>query len=225
MDKIQATLKWWLRRALDISFDALHGVDTTAVIPPAAQHAASPHRNADPPYAYDPSPWRIVSRCKNLAGISRLRDFSFVDIGCGKGKVLLSAMALPFAKIIGVEFSPYLCEIAQQNVRSARLLRRRCPNVEIVCCDAGYWSPPSETSLIFFFYNPFDFNVMQKLLFNIVSSQKNEGGANYLIFYRMSSSLANIDKVLFKVSNGSAVKIASTQTLRGSVNIYHLPGR
>src|SRR5438270_5254355 len=166
--KLRATVRWWLRRALDIGFDTLHGVDTGAVIRAGTQNPAKPHLNVELPHAYDPSPWRIVSRCLRLAGITTCSDFTFVDIGCGKGKVLLSATVLPFSKVIGVEFSPHLCEVAQRNIRAARLLRRRCTNTEIVCCDASYWSPPSDGPLLCFFANPFNSTVMKKVLSNIV---------------------------------------------------------
>lgn len=225
MDNIRATLKWWLRRALDISFDTLHGVDTSAVIPRGVQGAASPHRDAGLAYAYDPSPWRTVSRCLHLAGLSTCHDFTFVDIGCGKGRVLLSAIALPFARIIGVDFSPYLCDIARKNVNFARLLRRRCPNVEIVCCDAVHWLLPLDGPLILFFYNPFPSSVMAKVLCNIGNSHKHHPRPIYLFFYRMSSSLANIEKTLSEVSDGLAVSITSTQIHHASVSIYRLPAQ
>ena len=38
----------------------------------------------------------------------------FVDLGCGKGRVLLIASKFNFKKIIGIEFSPELYLIAQK---------------------------------------------------------------------------------------------------------------
>ena len=40
----------------------------------------------------------------------------FVDLGCGKGRVLLIASKFNFKKIIGIEFSPELYLIAQNNI-------------------------------------------------------------------------------------------------------------
>ena len=53
---------------------------------------------------------------------ARLRDFTFIDLGCGKGRVLLMASDYPFKKIIGVEFMPELHRAAQKNI--ARLFIR-----------------------------------------------------------------------------------------------------
>src|SRR6516225_8353137 len=41
--------------------------------------------------------------------------FTFVDIGCGKGRALMVASAFPFRRLVGVEISPELCEIARAN--------------------------------------------------------------------------------------------------------------
>src|SRR5918996_1296859 len=47
-------------------------------------------------------------------------SYTFVDIGSGKGRVLLIASEFPFAEIIGVEFAKELHEIAAQNIRRYR---------------------------------------------------------------------------------------------------------
>lgn len=220
MSEIQATLKWWSRRAFDIGFDTLHGVDTGAVAL-GLQGVTGPNRDAGIPY--DPSPWRTVARSLRMAGLPTPSGFTFVDIGCGKGKVLLEAMTFPFVRIIGIEFSPYLCEIARRNVNSARSLRRRCIHVEIVCADAVAWIPPPDEPLVLFFANPFHFTVMGPVLCNIVESYKHHRRPVYMIFYRASSSVENINNTLCEASRGSAARLASGKFGAGSVNIYWLP--
>jgi histone methylation protein DOT1 len=44
-------------------------------------------------------------------------QFTFVDLGSGKGRVLLMASDYPFKRIIGVEFMPELHRVAQENIR------------------------------------------------------------------------------------------------------------
>jgi hypothetical protein len=46
-----------------------------------------------------------------------LQDFTFIDLGSGKGRALLMASAYPFKRIIGVEFMPELHRVAQENIR------------------------------------------------------------------------------------------------------------
>src|SRR5215472_1458160 len=42
-------------------------------------------------------------------------SYTFVDLGCGKGRVLLMARELGFGRIIGVEFAPALAKVARRN--------------------------------------------------------------------------------------------------------------
>jgi SAM-dependent methyltransferase len=46
-----------------------------------------------------------------------LRDFTFIDLGSGKGRVLLMAAPYGFKKILGVEFMPEWHRVAQENIR------------------------------------------------------------------------------------------------------------
>ena len=91
--------------------------------------------------------------------------FVFVDFGCGKGKALLLAAALPFKRIIGVELSSKLIGAAQDNIRAYRG-KRRCDTINLVCMDASEYPIPHDDA-IFYFFNPFNENVMRKVLGNI----------------------------------------------------------
>ena len=43
-------------------------------------------------------------------------EFTFVDYGLGKGRVLMLATEYPFKRIVGVEFSESLDRTARQNL-------------------------------------------------------------------------------------------------------------
>ena len=45
---------------------------------------------------------------------------TFVDVGSGKGRVLLLAARHPFKRVVGIEFSPSLCEQARRNIEIFR---------------------------------------------------------------------------------------------------------
>lgn len=47
-------------------------------------------------------------------------ELTFVDLGAGKGRAMLLASELPFRRIVGVEFSPELCDVARRNLRTNR---------------------------------------------------------------------------------------------------------
>jgi SAM-dependent methyltransferase len=79
-------------------------------------------------------------------------DVVFVDYGAGKGRALAAAAARPFRRVIGVEISAELVEIARDNL--ARLKRRRAGQAEIHHADAAAFAVPDDAN-IFFFFNPF----------------------------------------------------------------------
>src|SRR5713101_6823082 len=117
--RLPAQVAWWMSRGSGLVLDWLHKVDTGPGVPAGNPDKAG--TDLGTPYSYDPAPWRTLSRSLRLASLEAER-FTFVDIGCGKGRILLSALALPFRRIVGVEFSPVLCRIAEKNVASARFI-------------------------------------------------------------------------------------------------------
>jgi predicted RNA methylase len=86
----------------------------------------------------------------------------FLDYGAGKGRVVVLAAMLPFRRVLGVEISPDLAELAQANVRrAARHLQ--CPDVEIVSGDATDFVLPKEATVLYFF-DPFSGPVLERVL-------------------------------------------------------------
>ena len=215
---LQARLKWWSKRGAGAIFDALHGVDTCVGGP--AEKLEILGTNRDKGIAYDTCPWSTLRRAMRLASL-RAEGFTFVDIGCGKGRVLLSAMVLPFKHIIGVEYSANLSRVADQNIASVRLLHQRCSSVQIICADAAQYRIADEPT-IFFFANPFTYEVMEIVLGNIVNSYANTSRPIYLLFYRASSIMPQINGFLRTRSGGHARRLISTNLGYRSLNIFAL---
>lgn len=84
----------------------------------------------------------------------------FIDFGCGKGRALFEAARFGFSRVIGVEFSPELVEIAERNRDIIAAKGGLNAPVALVCMDAGRYVPPSDAPLICYFYDPFDDVVM-----------------------------------------------------------------
>lgn len=98
-----------------------------------------------------------------------VRDYSnytFIDIGSGKGRILLLAAELPFRRIIGIEFASDLHALAQKNVKTYRNPDQVCFQIEPVNIDATQYEFPLEPLLIYFFY-PFDQSVMEPVIQNL----------------------------------------------------------
>lgn len=80
-------------------------------------------------------------------------QFTFIDLGSGKGRTLLMASDYPFRRIVGVELLPELHRAAQANIRGYRNPTQKCFVVEAVCQDACDFVFPAEPALLYLF-NP-----------------------------------------------------------------------
>jgi SAM-dependent methyltransferase len=105
----------------------------------------------------------------------------FVDLGSGKGRVCLEAARLyPFSRVIGVEVSPELNEIAAANLRR---LRRplRCPQVDFVTADAATWDPPDDLTIAYMF-NPFRGELFSAVVSRLLALVDRRGAPLRLIY-------------------------------------------
>ena len=89
--------------------------------------------------------------------------FSFVDVGCGKGRALLMATAYPFQEIVGVELSPELARVAEENVRRLQADWRGEMPVTVLSGDATAMELPVGP-LLLYLYHPFAAPVMRAFL-------------------------------------------------------------
>src|ERR1019366_288563 len=97
-------------------FDLVHNSDTSGHIPGELLTPANLHNTAY--YAISPS--ALTAALELLPEPSH--NFTFLDLGCGKGRALLIAAHFDFPQILGVELSPDLCRIAESNTRSNPLI-------------------------------------------------------------------------------------------------------
>jgi CelD/BcsL family acetyltransferase involved in cellulose biosynthesis len=93
-------------------------------------------------------------RAMRLLG-HRADGFTFVDLGSGKGRVLMLAALRPFHRVIGVEISQRLHDAAVGNVAAFSARCRNSAPIECLCADASAYELP-EGDLAVFLYNPFD---------------------------------------------------------------------
>lgn len=117
--------------------------------------------------------WYEASGWSYLRRMLRRREVGphdvFVDFGSGKGRVLLQAAArYPFARVIGVEISEALNDIARANVAKRRdgLAGR---DIELVTADAVAYEVPDSMTVGYFYY-PFVGETFRRVMENIVAS-------------------------------------------------------
>jgi SAM-dependent methyltransferase len=98
--------------------------------------------------------------------VADVSTYTFVDMGSGKGRMLLLAAELPFHRIVGIEFASDLNALAQENVKTYRNANQACFQIEPIHMDATLFEFPPEPSFIYFFY-PFDRFVMEPVIQNL----------------------------------------------------------
>ena len=112
----------------------------------------------------------IFSIKQILNNIDINKNDIFIDFGCGKGRVLLIASQYKFKKIIGIEFSPELVDIARSNVSICKDYNSF--NIDIIKIIEGdvldYKYNNNET--VFYLYNPFSNIILDRLCEDIVKS-------------------------------------------------------
>jgi len=160
------------------SWDVLHGVETSGEIPLSSLDFKSEHKN--PGLEYQSHHPRILRQIVSALDIEH-EQFTFVDYGCGKGRVLLVAAEFPFKRVVGVEFAPQLAQAAERNWKASRGLRKKCKDVSVLTMDATeYRLPPGP--LVLFFYSPFLGTVMQRVVENIELSFKDSPREIFILF-------------------------------------------
>ena len=80
---------------------------------------------------------------------------TFVDLGCGKGRVVLAAAQRPFRRVVGVEISTELAAIARANVDAYRPPPPLLAPIEIVRADVTEIDLP-DGDLLVHLYHPLE---------------------------------------------------------------------
>jgi SAM-dependent methyltransferase len=114
--------------------------------------------------------------------VTDVSNYTFIDIGSGKGRMLLLAAELPFRRIIGVEFASDLDVLARRNVKTYRNSKQVCFQIEPVHMDATEYEFPDEPLFIYLFY-PFKVNVMKPVMQNLNRSLA-EHPRDVILLYR-----------------------------------------
>lgn len=147
-----------LRRTLyGTWFDLAHGVRT-------AEPVSGPEHGGDARSYQASESWRLT---RILPPREVTSADVFVDVGAGKGRVLLvAARRYPFRRVLGVELSPQVAATGRRNLAAAGHA-----GVEIHCADVCDWDIPPDTS-VFYLFNPFVGEVFETFVGRLTQSQR-----------------------------------------------------
>lgn len=158
--------KAWEKLEETDGFDKKYGTDTTTMVGPAEFGVSTEKVRYSTKYIATLP--RTFDRITDAMKI-RFEDYTFIDFGSGKGRILLLASELPFKRVVGVELSPRLHEVAQRNVQIFQARTQKHRNIELVCMDATAYALPDENT-VFYFFDPFELPIMSAVMDNMRQS-------------------------------------------------------
>lgn len=149
-------------------FDSAFGVDTGGAIGLSDLQIDSPNYLYGTLYkASDPERFREIVRAADV----QYEDYTFVDLGSGKGLALLLASEFPFQAVRGVEFARELHEVAEKNMRRFRNANQKCWDILSIHGDAAKYEFPNEPLLIYL-YHPFEAEVLDVVVSRLEESHR-----------------------------------------------------
>src|SRR6266851_4960833 len=169
-------------------FDERYGVDTGGLIGGGELRSGHRHDVFNTAY-YGMAPSRfqwVMEQWIADQTHAGLEDYSFVDLGCGKGRVVMMASEFGFREVVGVELHASLAGVAEANVAAWTAARRAVCPVRIVCRDATEFVFPDGPCLLYLF-NPFAAPVMKRLVEGIEADFAGRRGMLDLIYFNPES--------------------------------------
>ena len=162
-------------------FDVAYGVDTSGLVWGESLAGTS---KGDAKY------WATgyygISPSAFTGALGRLQldwsRFTFVDVGCGKGRAMLLALRFPFRRVVGIELSASLAAVAQENLRGFPAAWRQPDTpAEAFQGDATTFPIP-HGPIVFFLYHPFAAPVMSLFLEHIQKAAETEQREIYVLY-------------------------------------------
>jgi SAM-dependent methyltransferase len=128
---------------------------------------------------YRATSWRV------LAGLFRSLEVAeedvFLDVGTGMGRVVFMAARRPFKRVIGVERSDRLNQVAREVIDRNRH-RLACQDIELLCVDALEWEIPDDLTVVYLSC-PFPDDLFERLVERLVASIDRSPRPMRLIYY------------------------------------------
>ena len=151
-------------------FDRRFGVDTSGLISGNELRSGHPHDAFNTAYyGMAPSRFRqVLERWIADESHPAIQNYSFIDLGCGKGRAILMASEFGFRQTIGVELHSSLAKTAEANLALWIAAGHITGPLRIICLDAADFEFPGGACLLYLFH-PFTAPVLTQVIERIKS--------------------------------------------------------
>jgi len=151
--------------AEDAWFDRKFGLETAEIV-----HVQNLDIGADDKqHSVQYQPTRVRHFRKLMRALKLPTSHVFVDVGCGKGRILIAAAQYGFRHVEGIEISPQLTEVARRNIDIYHRGTGQQANIEVTCSNVLDFNLKRDEN-VFYLYWPFDRVVMTQFLEKLRSS-------------------------------------------------------
>jgi hypothetical protein len=181
----------------DIDYDWEHRVDTTSATVSFRDRLIGTFHSLY--QATEAASFREMMNALPIA----FNQFTFIDLGSGKGRTLLMASDFPLQNILGVELLPELHRVAEENLLKYHSDSQKCFALASVCGNArDFVFPP--VPLVVYLFNPFPESTLEQVLRNLENSLTKTPRDAYLVYYNplLEAVLAQ-GNLLRKVGGGT----------------------
>ncbi len=165
----------------DGSFDRRYGTDTAGWVE-LTDLTCVGSSNVKNCIYYEPTAEPLIHQLLSALPPIQYDQFTFVDYGSGKGRILLVAAQFPFRAIVGVEFVKHFHDIALSNFKRYKTPKQKCFALSSVLMDAAEFVPP-EGPCVFFLHNPFKFALLTRVMEKIQRSIQEHPREVYVVYW------------------------------------------
>lgn len=165
----------------DVDYDWDYRVDTTGATVRWQLRLLgllhSPYQPTDPALFHE-----MLAALMRVAREIELRDYTFLDVGSGKGRTLLMASDYPFRRILGIELLPELHGVAVENITKYKSDSQQCFAIESIYGDVRELKFLPEPMVLYLF-NPLPEAGLVELLKNLEDSLREHPRPVYILYH------------------------------------------
>ena len=149
------------------AFDKEYGIDTAS--PVTLKKLVIPYESKEFSEPYYPTNLAVLDNV--FSSIPDIQNSKLLDVGCGKGRVLIKGFLNNMKSVTGIEFSSELCEICVHNISAIETLTSHKTHTKVLNMDILDYDFDERFDIIFMF-NPFNHVVVNHVLEKIVAQKE-----------------------------------------------------
>ena len=165
----------------DVDYDWDFRVDTTSATvgwrDRLLGHFHSPYQPTEPTLFGE-----MIESLMQVTPKINLPEFTFIDIGSGKGRALLMASQYPFRRILGIELLPELHRVAKENIAKYKSDSQQCFAIDCVLGDGGEFAFPADPTVLYLF-NPLPESGLLRMIMNLEQSLRENPRQVFVLYH------------------------------------------